>query len=95
MSFRTKVFVTFLPLALLPLVAFAYLVRNEVSERLTRQFENQVETVTTAVTDELSSQSRRVGEALAGRDCLGQLLLLLKLFRSFKILGSFFEELLN
>jgi signal transduction histidine kinase len=66
MNFRTKVFITFLPLALLPLVTFAYLVRNEVSKRLTTQFENQVQSVTASVTSDLVAQSDAIAASLNG-----------------------------
>ena len=63
MSFRLRLLAGLLVLALLPLAAFALVVRHQVGERLAASFEARVEVVAGTIESELASE----GEAISGR----------------------------
>lgn len=64
MSFRARLLLVLLPAALVPLVLLAVLVRWEVTERLTAQYQAQVEASIAALRGDLADQQERAERAL-------------------------------
>ncbi|MCB0717273.1 MAG: HAMP domain-containing histidine kinase [Bacteroidetes bacterium] len=64
MSFRTRVLVVVLPLALLPLLLFAWIARQELSRRLENQFVEQADRLATNIRNELDHRSDQIAVVL-------------------------------
>lgn len=65
MNFRTRVLVTFLPLALLPLMIFAWFARSEVAERIRQQSDELESRLTSNVVVEFDRQSESIAVSLS------------------------------
>lgn len=65
MSFRIRVLLAFLPVALVPLIVFGFGARDVARERLTEQYQRRVETLANGIRDDLRRRSddvdRRIG----------------------------------
>ncbi|HXV14006.1 MAG TPA: ATP-binding protein, partial [Candidatus Krumholzibacteria bacterium] len=65
MTFRTRLLMGFLAATLIPLVALGLFVRREMTQRLTAQYERQVEALVVVVENDLERSRARVHAALA------------------------------
>jgi signal transduction histidine kinase len=65
MRFRTRLLVTFLVVALVPLVALALVVHNQVTERLTAQYETRVDAMAALIAGDLAAQRDAVAASIA------------------------------
>ena len=65
MSFRTRLFATFFLAVILPVVALGLLVRKEMTDRLTAQYERRVESLVAVIEDDLAQESEEVVSSLA------------------------------
>ncbi|MDH3216567.1 MAG: ATP-binding protein [Candidatus Krumholzibacteria bacterium] len=66
MAFRTRLLVTFLLAVLLPMIVLALFIRDEMTDRLTAQYERRVESLLTVIEDDLSEESAVIAGSLAG-----------------------------
>jgi signal transduction histidine kinase len=64
-TFRWRLLLAFLAIVLVPMVAFAWLVRNEMSDRLTAQYERRVRALVTVIEEDLVQRSAAIGRSLA------------------------------
>ncbi len=64
-SYRSKLLAAFLAAVLVPIAALALLIRNEMSERFTAQYEQQVESLVRIIEQDLDRQSELIGASLA------------------------------
>jgi signal transduction histidine kinase len=64
MSFRTRLLLGAIPLALLPLLLLALGVRREVERRMTRQYDDRVAAMAALVEEDLDRESRAIGSRL-------------------------------
>jgi signal transduction histidine kinase len=64
-SFRARLTVVFLVAALVPLISFAFFVRDEMTKRLTGQYERRVESLITVLEADLEEEGKRLTAALA------------------------------
>jgi signal transduction histidine kinase len=64
MSFRTRLFVTFLLAVILPMVALGLLVRKEMTNRLTAQYERRVESLVAVIEDDLAQEGEKIVNSL-------------------------------
>ncbi len=65
MSFRYRLFIAFLLAGLVPIVVLAFVVRNEMTERLTRMYESQITDQVEAIVDVFGVQSEEIAIALS------------------------------
>ena len=65
MSFRIRVLLAFLPVALVPLIVFGFGARDVARERLTEQYQRRVETLASGIRDDLRRRSDDVDRRLA------------------------------
>ncbi|NIO29767.1 MAG: HAMP domain-containing protein [Candidatus Latescibacteria bacterium] len=65
MTFRTRLLVTFLLAVLLPLIALALFVRDEMTDRLTAQYERRVESLVAVIEEDLAQESEAISTSLA------------------------------
>jgi signal transduction histidine kinase len=65
MSFRTRLLVTFLMAVLLPMIALAWFVRNEMTSRLTAQYERRVESMVAVIEGDLAQEGETIANSLA------------------------------
>ena len=65
MTFRTRLFVVVLLAVLIPMVALALFVRNEMTKRLTAQYERRVESLVSVIEEDLAQQSAAIGASLS------------------------------
>lgn len=64
-SFRARLFITFLLAVLVPMTILAVVLRREVTNRLTTQYERRVEALVAVIGDELDARSNSVAASLA------------------------------
>lgn len=62
MTFRTRLLVTFFVAVLLPMIALALFIRGEMTDRLTAQYEQRVESLVAVIEGDLDTE----GDAIAG-----------------------------
>ncbi len=65
MSFRPRLLVTFLTAVLIPIIALALFVRNEMTERLTAQYERRVEALLEVIEEDLARDGEEITSSLA------------------------------
>ncbi|UCH83992.1 MAG: HAMP domain-containing histidine kinase [Candidatus Latescibacterota bacterium] len=65
MSFRARLLIAFLIAALLPVIVLAFLIRSEMTGRLSTQYEGRVETLIAVIESDLATQSDAIAAALA------------------------------
>ena len=64
MSFRSRLLLGAIPLALLPLLLLALGVRREVERRMTRQYDERVAAMAAQVEEDLDRERRAIGSRL-------------------------------
>ena len=64
MSFRTRLFIAFLFAGIVPVVLLAYVVRNEMTNRLTRQHINQINELAAIIKEDLEGDYADIQTAL-------------------------------
>lgn len=65
MTFRTRLLITFLLAVLVPMIALALFVRNEMTERLTAQYERRVESLVAVIEEDLAHEGESIATSLA------------------------------
>ncbi|UCG51072.1 MAG: HAMP domain-containing histidine kinase [Candidatus Latescibacterota bacterium] len=65
MTFRTRMLVTFLLAVLLPMIALTLFVRDEMTDRLTAQYERRVESLIAVIEEDAAYQSDAIANSLA------------------------------
>ena len=71
MTFRSRLRLAFVAIVLVPMLAFAFVVRREVGERLTAQYEQRVTSLVAVIEEDLAHESDAIAATLAGlRDAL-------------------------
>src|SRR5262245_14296617 len=65
MTFRTRLLIAFLAATVIPIVALGFLVRYEMTKRLTSQYERRVDALVTVVEDDVVRTRTNVHKALA------------------------------
>ena len=65
MRFRSRVTLAFLLGLLLPMMALSFVVRVEMTSRLTGQYERRVEALAAAIEDDIALEGERIGAALS------------------------------
>ena len=65
MTFRTRLLVTFLLAVLLPMIALVFFIRDEMTDRLTAQYERRVESLAAVIEEDLSEEGESIAAALA------------------------------
>jgi signal transduction histidine kinase len=65
MTFRTRLTILFLLAVLVPMVALTAFIRGEMTERLTHQYQNRVESLISVIEEDLAQQSSSVSKSLA------------------------------
>jgi signal transduction histidine kinase len=65
MSFRPRLLITFLVAVLIPLIALALFVRNEMTDRLTAQYEQRVDAILQVIEEDLTRDSDGIAASLA------------------------------
>lgn len=65
MRFRSRVTLAFLFGLLVPMMALSFVVRREMTRRLTSQYERRVEDLAAVIEDDIALEGRRIGSALA------------------------------
>jgi signal transduction histidine kinase len=65
MSFRGRLFLAFVVVILIPMIAFTLMVRNEVGDRLTAQYQGQVESLVSVIGGDLERQGAAIGRTLS------------------------------
>jgi signal transduction histidine kinase len=65
MTFRSRLLVTFLVAVLLPMIALALFVRDEMTKRLTAQYERRVESLVEVIEEDLAHESEAIATSLA------------------------------
>jgi signal transduction histidine kinase len=64
MTFRTRLLVTFLLAVLLPMIGLAFFVREEMTDRLTAQYERRVEALVAVIEVDLGQESETIAASL-------------------------------
>ena len=65
MSFRGRLFLAFVIVILIPMIAFTLVVRNEVGDRLTAQYQGQVESLVSVIEGDLGQQGAAIARTLS------------------------------
>jgi signal transduction histidine kinase len=65
MTFRTRLLIVFLLAALLPIIALTLVIRSEMTDRLTAQYERRVESLVSVIEEDLKRESDAVAASLA------------------------------
>ena len=65
MSFRGRLFLAFVVVILVPMLLFAMVVRNEVGDRLTDQYQGQVESLISVIEGDLERQGEAISRTLS------------------------------
>ena len=65
MRFRSRVTLAFLLGLLLPMMALSFVVRMEMTSRLTGQYERRVEALVAVIEDDIELEGKRIGTALS------------------------------
>jgi len=65
MSFRGRLFLAFVMVILIPMIAFTLVVRHEVGDRLTAQYQGQVESLVSVIEGDLEQQSLAIALTLS------------------------------
>ena len=65
MTFRTRMLIVFVLTALIPVIALAFFVRGEMTERLAAQYEQRVESLVTVIEEDLAQEGHSIASALA------------------------------
>jgi signal transduction histidine kinase len=70
-TFRSRLRLAFVAIVLVPMLAFVFVVRREVGERLTAQYEQRVTSLVAVIEEDLARESDAIAATLAGlRDAL-------------------------
>ena len=65
MAFRTRLLIIFLLAVLLPMVVLSFVIRGEMTKRLTAQYERRVETLIAVIEEDLAQESEAIAASLA------------------------------
>jgi signal transduction histidine kinase len=65
MSFRPRLLVTFLAAVLIPIIALAFFVRGEMTDRLTAQYEHRVDALLEVIEEDLARDSEAIATSLS------------------------------
>lgn len=65
MTFHSRLHVTLLFAVLVPMVSLALFIREEMSDRITAQYEDRVASLTTVIEDDLEQEGRKISTSLA------------------------------
>ncbi len=65
MSFRVRLFLVFVIVILIPMLAFTWVVRDEVGDRLTAQYQAQVDLLVSVIEGDLEQQRETIARTLA------------------------------
>ena len=65
MTFSRRLLVTFLLAVLLPMIALVFFIRDEMTDRLTAQYERRVESLAAVIEEDLSEEGESIAAALA------------------------------
>ena len=65
MSFRGRLFLAFVMVILIPMIAFTLVVRSEVGDRLTAQYQGQVESLVSVIEGDLELQDAAIARTLS------------------------------